>query len=349
MKDSDFQRVFKLPFNKASQFFRDKLTMPTGAWNELNGAAHAKAFASAGAYHADLLAELRRMTDKAIAGGMDIREFRKQFRPLVERYGWQLNGGGPSWRSDLIWRTNISTAYQAGRWQQFRDGGIDYLKYVHSDGVRHPRPTHLAMDGKIMPIDDPFWTANYPPNGWGCKCRAVAVQEKDVVDATPAQLSRPDNWQELAEDGWRYNVGQAGEAKGYEALTEKFESLPNDIAREWMRRWIKEPAFARFVEGTIGGEMPVAILAMEDVAALGSDGQAIWLASDTLAGQLATHPDIGLQEYRRLPEVIDGGQLVVMDEGPTFASELDGRSYRAVVRRDADRVRLESLEVADAT
>lgn len=167
MNDADFARVFKLPFEEASGFFRDKLNLPTAAWDDLSGAAHAKGFTSAGAYHADLLAELRAMTDKAIAGGMDIREFRKQFRPLVERYGWQLKGGGPAWRSDLIWRTNISGAYQAGRWQQFEEGGIKYLTYVHRDGVAHPRPNHVKMNGMTFPIEDPFWTVNYPANGFG--------------------------------------------------------------------------------------------------------------------------------------------------------------------------------------
>jgi SPP1 gp7 family putative phage head morphogenesis protein len=230
MEQAAFDKIFNLPFSEAVNFFRDKLNIPTLAWNELDGAAHAKAFTSAGAYEADLLNELRQMTDKAIAGGMDIREFRKQFKPLVERYGWQLKGGGAAWRSDLIWRTNISTAYQAGRWQQFEDAGIKYLMYMHNDSVRYPRPTHKAMDGLILPIADPFWTKNYPPNGWGCKCRAVAATEKEYKAAPKELTKRPKDWPYMADAGWDYNVGQAGQERNTEFLKEKLASLPKDIA-----------------------------------------------------------------------------------------------------------------------
>ncbi len=234
MNAAEFARVFSLPFAEAEQFFRDKLNLPTAAYDDIAGAAHAKAFVSAGAYQADLLTELRQMTDKAIAGEMDIREFRKQFRPLVSRYGWQLKGGGPAWRSNLIWRTNISTAYQAGRWQQFEDGGIDYLMYVHNDGVRHPRPHHVAMDGTVLPRTDPFWSANYPPNGWGCRCRAVAASEQEFNEG--AKNIRPQGWETMADAGWDYNVGSAGTEQLVESMQQKIARMPADIAAAWMEQ-----------------------------------------------------------------------------------------------------------------
>lgn len=230
MNPAEFKKIFSLPFTEAEQFFKNKLNIPTDKWDELDGAAHAKAFTSAGAYNADLLADLRKMTDKAIAGGMDIREFRKQFKPLVGRYGWQLKGGGPAWRSDLIWRTNIATAYQAGRWQQFEDGGIEYLMYVHNDGVMHPRPNHVALDGKILPRTDPFWSSNYPPQGFGCKCRAVAATDKEYAAADPARKQRPEGWADMADKGWNYNVGQVGQLRHEDVLGQKLATMDQDIA-----------------------------------------------------------------------------------------------------------------------
>jgi len=235
MDAAEFERVFRLPFAEATAWFRAKLDIPTTRWDELEGLAHGKGFMSAGAYQADLLAELRQLVDKAIAGGTDIREFRQQFRPLVERYGWQLQGGGPAWRSDLIWRTNITCAYQAGRWQQFEAAGIEYLKYVHNDGVRNPRPNHLAMDGLILPRTDPFWQVNYPPNGFGCKCRAVAATKAEYEAARPDQRTRPENWQELPDKGWDYNVGTAGKQHLADAMLEKMDRMPLEIGQAWMR------------------------------------------------------------------------------------------------------------------
>lgn len=230
MDPEKFKKTFNLPFAEAEDFFRAKLNIPTGAWDELEGAAHAKGFMSAGAYNADLLADLRKMTDKAIAGGMDIREFRQQFRPLVEKYGWQLKGGGPAWRSDLIWRTNIQSAYQAGRWQQFEASGIEYLMYVHNDSVMHPRPAHVALDGKIFPRTDPFWSRNYPPQGFGCKCRAVAATRAEYEAANPEAKQRPEGWENMADKGWNYNVGQESKKQYTDFFLEKLKKLPPDIA-----------------------------------------------------------------------------------------------------------------------
>lgn len=234
MNQADFSRIFSLPFNEASAWFLAKLNIPTTKWDELAGEAHGKGFMSAGAYQADLLNELRQMVDKAIAGGTNIREFREQFRPLVQKYGWQLKGGGPAWRSDLIWRTNITSAYQAGRWQQLEAAGIEHLKYVHNDGVRHPRPNHLAMDGTILPRTDPFWQINYPPNGFGCKCRAVAATRAEYEQARPEQRQRPEGWQDLPDKGWDYNVGTAGKKHLADAMMEKMNRMPPDIGRAWM-------------------------------------------------------------------------------------------------------------------
>ena len=235
MNATDFNRTFNLPFNEAVTWFRDKLNIPTTKWDELEGAAHAKGFMSAGAYQADLLTELRQMVDKAIAGGTDIREFRQQFRPLVQKHGWQLKGGGPAWRSDLIWRTNIQTAYQAGRWQQMEAAGIEYLRYVHNDGVRRPRPNHLAMNGTTLPRTDPFWSVNYPPNGFGCKCRAVPVTGKEYQAIAPAEKQRPEHWQDLPDKGWDYNVGTADKQHLADAMMEKMQRMPVDIGTAWMR------------------------------------------------------------------------------------------------------------------
>lgn len=337
MNPEEFKKTFNLPFAEAESFFKDKLNIPTGKWDDLSGAAHARGFMSAGAYQADLLADLRKMTDTAIAGGMDIREFRQQFRPLVDRYGWQLKGGGPAWRSDLIWRTNIQSAYQAGRWQQFEDAGVRYLMYVHNDAVRRPRPNHVALDGKVFPRNDPFWSRNYPPQGFGCRCRAVPVTEDEYRQASPQKKQRPEGWEDMADKGWDYNVGLAAKDPGLRSLAEKFEKLPTDIAHEWMKRWVNEPAFARFVEGKINEDFPVAVLQPEDMEALGANKQTVWMSAETLKEHLVKHPNIGIDDYRLLPEIIANGEVYVKSGERLIYLRKDGKLYRAAVKTTRDK------------
>ncbi len=55
-----------------------------------------------------------------------------------------------------------------------------YWRYEHNDGVENPRPEHLAWDGLVLKADDPWWNTHYPQNGWGCKCRVVTLNKRDM-------------------------------------------------------------------------------------------------------------------------------------------------------------------------
>ncbi|MDE2442099.1 MAG: head morphogenesis protein, partial [Betaproteobacteria bacterium] len=60
---------FGTPFAEQLDFFRAKLNLPTDRWDDIQRAAHDRAFIVAGAGEADLLADLRAAVDKAIAEG----------------------------------------------------------------------------------------------------------------------------------------------------------------------------------------------------------------------------------------------------------------------------------------
>jgi hypothetical protein len=195
---------------------------------------------TAGAIKAALLEDLRGAVQQAIDGKLTLKDFREQFDQIVDKHGWAYKGGR-NWRSRLIWDTNITTSYQAGRWQQFREGGAEYLRYVHADGVMNPRPLHLAWNGRTLPIDHEFWKTHYPPNGWRCHCRAVRAYRDEVTD-------EPEGWRTLdpktgapvgIDKGWDYNVGESSLEKGHEILEQALVRLPLSIA-EAIRAEIRE-------------------------------------------------------------------------------------------------------------
>ena len=179
---SDPKLAFALrrPFAEQVAFFRGKLgnQVPTATWRDLWKSQHDRAFMVAGAAKADLLADLAGAVDAAIAQGETIQQFRKRFKQIVSDRGWhgwtgEGSKGGEAWRTRVIYETNLLTSYSAGRLAQLKAGGYRYWMYKHSDSVRHPRPHHQALNGVVRPADDAFWQTHYPPNGWGCRCRAV--------------------------------------------------------------------------------------------------------------------------------------------------------------------------------
>lgn len=178
MAARDLGLVLKAPFEEQVAFFRGKLgnLVPTQAWDDLWKAQHDRAFMVAGAMKADLLADLAGAVDKSIAEGKSIQWFRQEFDRIVARHGWAYRGEH-DWRTRVIYQTNMSTSYAAGRLAQLRAGGFPYWMYKHSDSVAHPRPLHVSWDGLTLPAGDPWWQTHYPPNGWGCKCRVVGIRD----------------------------------------------------------------------------------------------------------------------------------------------------------------------------
>jgi hypothetical protein len=150
--------------------------------------------------------------------------FIRKFLETVEKHdwhGWTSEGSakGIAWRTRVICETNIRTSYAAGRYAQLTDPELlalrPYWKYVHSDLSVRPRPMHKLWGDMNLTLrhDDPFWRTHFPRNGWGCRCRVVAMRGPEA--GAPAGIDK----------GWAYAGGNArggtprpGRGTGEEAL-----------------------------------------------------------------------------------------------------------------------------------
>lgn len=242
--------IFRKPF--AAQLIAFRLRMlnltPTVAWDDLVGAQHDRAFMVAGAMKADLLADLAKAIEKAITDGTTYETFRKDFRRAVERHGWHGWTGegtkrGEEWRMRLIYDTNLQTSYMAGRHAQLVAGNFPFWVYRHG-GSLEPRPSHLALDGLILPSDHPFWKTHFPPNDWGCSCEVFGALSMDAairVGGKPG-VKLPNGWNTLdpktgtAEGigkGWDYAPG-ASVSDLINALSGKIGSWPPELAEAFL-------------------------------------------------------------------------------------------------------------------
>lgn len=245
-----------LPFAEQIAFFRQKVNLGTQRWDDILGAAHDRAFVVAGAAKADLLADLRAAVTKAIEQGTTLAEFRKDFEALVARHGWtgwtgEGTAAGRAWRTRIIYETNLRASYAAGRWAQIQQVKAErpYLLYRHNDNVLHPRPLHVAWDGKVIAADDPWWRTHFPPNGWGCQCRVHAVDDaylrklgKAGPDPAPDDGTY-DYFNKVSgitlrdipkgiDPGWDYAPGASLNLQ--EFITDKAAKLPGPIAQQFV-------------------------------------------------------------------------------------------------------------------
>ncbi len=182
--DSFADAPFGLTFQEQIDFLRQKRGKPTTAWTDVMYGDHDRAFMVAGATDMAMVEDFQNAIVKA-AETQDIRAFGKEFDRIVEKYGWDYNGGR-NWRIRTIFATNMRTSHMAGRLKQMRDPAViklrPYWQYVHGD-LRvplEPRETHLAWDGLVLMHDDPFWDTHFPPNDWLCSCGVYSLSKSDL-------------------------------------------------------------------------------------------------------------------------------------------------------------------------
>lgn len=167
-----------LPFREQSNFFARKVNLPTDGWTDIYTREHDYAYVVAGANRDAIVSDFRQAIERAINDGTTLDDFRRDFDRIVATHGWDYNGGR-DWRSRVIYDTNLSTSYAAGRWEQLQEA--PYWEYDHQDWVQNPRPHHQALDGVVLARENPFWQTHYPPNGWGCHCTVRGRWLEDLI------------------------------------------------------------------------------------------------------------------------------------------------------------------------
>ncbi len=213
-----------LPPQEAINFFEQLGLVLTERWDELWTEMHAKSFTVVGVMRLDVLTDIYEQIKKAINKGTTLDEFKKDFKKIIKRRGWYDPKFTP-WRLETIFRTNIQTAYQAGRYKQMAEMA-DVRPYWMYDAVNdnRTRPAHRAMDGKVFRADDPIWDSWYPPNGFNCRCRVVALSEHQLkrkglkVEKGKSVNVKPDM-------GFEYNPGKVTFELDIKKYRKKYKDL----------------------------------------------------------------------------------------------------------------------------
>ncbi len=234
--------VAHLDFSEQIDFFRAKMgnRVPTERWDDIKREAHDTAFMVAGAIKADLLMDLSKAVEAAIADGETLDQFRARFDQIIDKHGWAYRGER-NWRTRVIYQTNVAASYSAGRLKQLRDPDLMAVKpfwmYRHSDSVVTPRPLHVSWDGLVLPPSASWWQTHYPPNDWGCMCYVVAVSERDVsrlggrFGSAPNDGIGPDGLPRGIGAGWDYMPGDTVTSTA-KAVTRKGLGLPESLRKQ---------------------------------------------------------------------------------------------------------------------
>lgn len=179
---------------EAVDYFQLKGFRISDGWMDVWQETHAKEFTVARMARFDLLADTRHIIDRTIAEGKTTRQAAAELETKFRKEGWwgiktitdeddkkrEVMRGSPH-RIRTILRTNINTAYSAGRYRRQRETSAarPYWQYTAVLDAS-TRPSHRELNGRIWRADDPIWKSIYPPNGFNCRCRVRALSERQV-------------------------------------------------------------------------------------------------------------------------------------------------------------------------
>lgn len=128
----------------------------------------------------------------------------EDFRQWAAAQDWTL----PIHRLETIYRNAVQTAYMAGHWRSFEETKDD-LPYLMYDAINDSRvrPSHLALDNVIRPVDDPFWRTHTPPLGHRCRCSLRALTNRAAMKRGGPTANVPPEAQ--PDPGWGHDPREA--------------------------------------------------------------------------------------------------------------------------------------------
>lgn len=283
----DLSGLFGLPPEKVIQFLESKGYTFGFRWHDVWQEAHTKAFTVAGVLKQDILEDIHQSLIEARKSGMAYGQWEKGIAQTLYQKGWlgakaeligdengELQGKRLTpHRLRTIYQTNLRMAERAGEYQQLE--AVKHLRPFWQYVSQHDaRPSHLAMNGRVYPADDPFWDSFYPPNGWNCRCKVLSLKQRDLDQNPNLVLSHtnPEDYEIFnvevggqtrqgtkltlssgqifrADLGFDYNVGKSHLANLGKAMLEKSVSASPQTAAIAINHTFQHPQLMKEVVG----------------------------------------------------------------------------------------------------
>lgn len=181
-------------FKEAIKWFRSRVPMLDDGIDAMWDLNRSVGFTVAGVTDLGILNDVWQALDKAIQKGTTFETFKKDVAAKLEEH-W---GGEKPSRLENIFRTNVQTAYAAGRWEQAQDPEVkEFRPYGRFVALLDRRTTAICtnLNGSVAHLDSPFWKSNWPPLHFSCRSTVISVTEEQAtqlgVEVKPTKGAAP--------------------------------------------------------------------------------------------------------------------------------------------------------------
>ena len=170
----------------AREWFQTRRPVLRDGASDTERDARLRAFRVAGITSVNLITEVHQAIDDALRDGTTLDEFKKRVgQKLAEEWG-----APNARRVETIFRTNVQSAYNAGRFAEMTRPAVlavrPFWKFVAIlDG--RTTATCAPLNGVIRPHDDPFWESHFPPLHFNCRSTVVSLSRGETERAGGAK------------------------------------------------------------------------------------------------------------------------------------------------------------------
>lgn len=295
MNEKDLLFAIGLKPKEAIAFLEGKGYQIGFNWYDVWQEAHSKAFTVAGILKQDILIDIHQSLLEAQYSGIPQKEWEKQITKTLYRKGW-IGGAADLLKNEsgellgkrltphrlhTIYQTNMRTAERVGEYKAMREivHLRPYWRYI-TEGDNLVRPAHAQLHNSVYHADDPFWNTFYPPNGWNCRCKVIAVKERDLKREKEWVLreTKPEDFDHYTETvgdveyqmiayrlpngklfktdvGFNYNAGQSHLANLGQAMLQKGLTAPPRLASIAINETFKHPKLMKEVKGAFATDV----------------------------------------------------------------------------------------------
>lgn len=163
--------------------FKELKSVPSTSIDETMKSIKERAFAVTGVYAADKVETIRQGLEMAMKEGWSLETFKTKIQEILQARGFSpLRDDNKTFRWDVIYRTNIKTAYERGRFDKMM-GLADIFPYRRFVAVEDSRTTAscLELNGAVARYDSDMYLNNQCPRHFNC--RSTWIIERNPVEA----------------------------------------------------------------------------------------------------------------------------------------------------------------------
>ncbi len=270
--------MVKFSFQKAPDeivdYLKNKGLKLSFDYNELKKEAHDKAFTVAKVTRMDLLNDIHSSLVSAFKSGENFESWKSNIIPTLQKKGWwgeqeivnPITGEVKkvtidSRRLKTIYSTNMRVSYQKYRYKQMMELPLSTYWMYRSALLETTRTSHRLLHGTVLSRDHIFWSKNYPPNDWNCKCTVTAHSKRELEKMGIFNKVVTGDMDNIAGPDWDYNVGINTNIAGIKKLDldESLKDLPlvssakNEALKDMTENELKERFYKTL--GIIAGNL----------------------------------------------------------------------------------------------